>query len=72
MVCDMSTTGMTLRLERTAARVTLVQLSTEMGCHRATLHRYEGLAVVPDRVAAQYRKALAKVADPVTADKAAA
>lgn len=66
-----TTTGMELRLERTAARVTLVQLSETMGCHRATLHRYEGLAIVPDRIAAQYRKALAKVADHATVDKAA-
>jgi hypothetical protein len=68
---DMATTGMELRLERTAARVSLVQLSETMRCHRATLHRYEGLAIVPDRVATSYRKALAKVAEPATGEKAA-
>lgn len=55
------TTGMDLRLERTAARVKLGELAARMGRHPATLNRYEGRAVVPDDVAQEYRAALASL-----------
>lgn len=56
------TTGMDLRLERTAARVKLGELAARMGRHPSTVIRYEGLAVVPAQVAAAYRAALASLA----------
>lgn len=64
-------TGMDLRLERTAARVKLGVLAARMGRHPATLHRYEGLAVVPAHVAEEYRKALASLASDAREPKAA-
>lgn len=54
-----STTGLELRLERVAARVKIVDLARAMGRHRATVARYEELAVVDEEVADQYRRALA-------------
>lgn len=69
------TTGMDLRLERTAARVRLKALSARMGRHLSTLVRYEGLAVVPDPIAQEYRKALASFAqdaNPATSEQAVA
>lgn len=54
-------TGMDLRLERTAARVNVKALARRMGVHRATLHRYEGQAVVDPATAAAYRRALASI-----------
>lgn len=65
------TTGMDLRLERTAARVKLGVLAARMGRHPATLHRYEGLAVVPAQVVADYRRALASLASDATGAQAA-
>lgn len=56
------TTGMDLRLERTAARVKLGVLAARMGRHPATLHRYELMALVPVQVAVDYRAALASLA----------
>ena len=53
------TTGLELRLERTAARVTIVDLARVMDQHRATVARYEGLAVVDEVIADRYRRALA-------------
>ena len=55
----MHTSGMDLRLERVAAHVKLKDLAAAMGLHRATVARYEGLAVVPDGIAWEYRKTLA-------------
>lgn len=55
----METTGLDLRLERVAARVKLIDLSKRMGRSRATVARYEGLAVVNPDVAFLYREALA-------------
>lgn len=54
----MPITGLSLRLERVAARVKLQDLAARMGVHRATLARYEGLAVVPDLFVARYRSSL--------------
>ena len=53
------TTGIELRLERVAARVKLYQLAKVMNLHRATVARYEGLAIVDEDVAYSYREALA-------------
>lgn len=58
----MPTTGLDLRVERTAARVKLIDLAKRMGRSRATLHRYEGLAIVDPDVAVAYREALASFA----------
>ena len=59
----MHTTGMDLRLERTAARVRLGVLAARLGRHPATINRWEGAAFVsPDR-AAEYRSALASLVD---------
>ena len=55
----MVTTGMELRLERTAARVRLGVLAARMGRHASTINRWEGAAVVPAERAAEYRAALA-------------
>lgn len=66
------TTGMDLRLERTAARVKLGVLAARMRRHPATLHRYEGLAVVPAKTVAEYREALASLADDATPAEVAA
>ena len=66
------TTGMDLRLERTAARVKLGELAARMGRHPATLHRYEGLAVVPEQVTTDYRAALASLTKDATVEVAAA
>jgi hypothetical protein len=55
----METTGLDLRLERVAARIKITDLAKRMGRSRATLHRYEGLAVVDPDIAAAYRQALA-------------
>jgi hypothetical protein len=52
-------TGMDLRLERTAARVKLQDVAARMGRHPATLHRWELSAVVTAPRAAEYRRALA-------------
>lgn len=57
------TTGLELRLERVAARVKLVDLAQRMRLHRATVARYEGLAVVPEEIAYEYRTALATFRD---------
>jgi transcriptional regulator with XRE-family HTH domain len=65
------TTGMDLRLERTAARVRLQELAARMGRHPATLHRWELSAVVPATRAAEYRAALATFAEDATQPKAA-
>jgi transcriptional regulator with XRE-family HTH domain len=58
-----TTTGLELRLERTAARVKIVDLAQRMGKHRATVARYEGLAVVDEATADRYRRALATFRD---------
>ena len=55
----MATSGLDLRLERVAARVKLIDLAKAMTRSRATVARYEGLAIVPDDSAAEYRMALA-------------
>ena len=62
----MSTTGLDLRLERVAARVKLQDLAVRMRRSRATVHRYEGLAVVPAETANEYREALATFIDDAT------
>ena len=67
---DMAT-GMELRLERTAARVTLKELSARMGRHPATLHRWELAARVKPPQVAEYREALATFADDATTLQAA-
>lgn len=57
---------MDLRLERTAARVTLKALAEAIGRDYATVHRWEQSAwVSEDRVQA-YRRALATLAVPAT------
>jgi hypothetical protein len=55
----MATSGLDLRLERVAARVRLNALAARMNRHRATVARYEELAVVDDEIATEYRTALA-------------
>ncbi|MBA2558391.1 MAG: helix-turn-helix transcriptional regulator [Propionibacteriales bacterium] len=54
----MAHTGLDLKLQRTAARVQQNELAARMGRSRATVNRYEGLAVVPDGVAYAYLRAL--------------
>ncbi len=65
------TTGMELRLARVAQRVKLNDIAKRMGRSRATLHRYEGLAVVDPQVAADYHRALATLAEDATSPVAA-
>jgi DNA-binding transcriptional regulator YiaG len=62
----MALTGMDLRLRRTAARVKITDLAARMGRSRATIHRYEGLAVVPNEAALEYLDALATLQDVAT------
>lgn len=62
----MSTTGLDLRLERVAARVKLNTLAAAMKRDRRTVGRYEGLAVVPDEVADEFRTTLATLRDVAT------
>ncbi len=59
-------TGMDLKLRRIAARVQVKDLARQMGRSRATLHRYEGLMVVPADIADDYLKALDDVTDVAT------
>jgi hypothetical protein len=59
----MTTSGLDLRLERVAARVKLVDLARAMKRSRATVARYEGLAVVVDSAADEYRAGLATFRD---------
>lgn len=59
----MPTTGLDLRLERVAARVKLIDLAARMERDRRTVARYEGLAVVDEQVAGEYRIALATFRD---------
>ena len=69
------TTGMELRLERTAARVKLGVLAARIGRHPATINRWEGAVVVDGERAAEYRRALASLAHDAgtaTIDRAAA
>ena len=55
----MEITGLELRLERVAARVKLIDLAKRMGRSRATVARYEGLAIVDPDIAYLYRETLA-------------
>jgi hypothetical protein len=59
----MATSGLSLRLERVAARVKLIDLAKRMERSRATVARYEGLAIVPEDSAGEYRTALATFRD---------
>lgn len=65
-------TGMDLKLRRVAARVHMQALARQMGRSRATIHRYEGLMVVPPKVADDYLRALADIAEVETPETAAA
>ena len=67
----MATSGMDLRLERTAARVRLGVLAARMGRHASTINRWEGAAVVPADRAAEYRAALAYLVGDAEGKKAA-
>jgi hypothetical protein len=68
----MATSGLDLRLERVAARVKLNALAIRMQRHRATVARYEELAVVDDAIAADYRTALATFREVATPEVTAA
>jgi hypothetical protein len=57
------TDGMTLKLERTAARVQSKALADRMGRHRNTVVNIEGRAVVSDHLVAEYRRALASLVE---------
>ena len=59
----MATSGLDLRLERVAARVKLIDLANAMQRHRATVARYEELAIVDVEIVDDYRKALATFSD---------
>ncbi len=64
-------TGMDLKLRRTEAREQMQELAARMGRSRATIHRYEGLAVVPDDIARLYFQALVTSRDVTTEREAA-
>lgn len=68
----MATSGLTLRLERVAARVKLNKLAEQMGRDRRTVARYEGLEVVPEDVVASYRDSLATFREVATSEGNAA
>lgn len=54
---------MTLRLERTRARVTQTRLAHEMGMSRQSVTKYERLKAVPPETVRSFRIALLKCAD---------
>jgi predicted transcriptional regulator len=60
-------TGMQLKVERVKARVSIQELATRMGRHRATVTRYEGLEVVPADIVREYLDALGTSRDIATA-----
>lgn len=62
----MPISGITLRLERVAAKVTIVDLAAQMGRHRATVANYENAASVSFEVAREYRAALATLTEVAT------
>lgn len=66
------TTGMQLRLERVAARVTIRALAAELDRHPATVHRWELQAQVSEPKACEFRAGLANLADSATPEKVAA
>jgi hypothetical protein len=68
----MTTSGLDLRLERVAARVKLIDLAQAMGRHRATVARYEELAVVDAEIVAEYRSGLATFREVATDEPAEA
>ena len=51
-------TGMELKLRRIAARVQQRDVAQKMGLTRATLHKYEGMELVPDARAQAYLQAV--------------
>lgn len=53
-----STTGLALKLERTAKRVKATELAQKMGVKRQRISTIESLAVVSDDAASRYRDAL--------------
>lgn len=65
-------TGMDLRLERTAARVTLKALAEKIGRDYATVHRWEQAAWVDETRTRVYREALASLTENPSVDSAAA
>lgn len=60
-------TGLTLRLERTAARVKAQDVAREMGVTPARIGQIEALAVVTAETAARYREALGRLSGAVPA-----
>lgn len=65
------TTGLDLKLERIALRVTGQELSEQMGIHPSSLSRVENSARVTTRMAARYRTALATFGTVATRNGAA-
>lgn len=67
----MTKSGMALRLQRTAARVTVTDLAARVGVSRQTLTVWESSEVVPADKVERYEQALATFRD-VTTELAAA
>ena len=58
-IVGMPTTGLDLKLERTALRIRTKDLAAAMGVSVARISHLEGQAIVTDDAAAKYRAALA-------------
>lgn len=63
----MATTGLDLKLARTAKRVRLTDLAAQMGITHSTLSKLEARALVSDQQSDRYRRALATFPDVATA-----
>lgn len=55
----MPTTGLDLKLERTARRISVKEMALAMGVSAARISNIESRHVVTDRAASRYREALA-------------
>lgn len=67
----MPTTGLDLKLERTALRVSVKEMALAMGVSAAQISNIESRHVVTDRAAARYREALATLPTVATPTDAA-
>jgi len=64
----MTTTGLSLKLERTARRVRVGELAMAMGVSAARISNIESRDVVTDEAARRYRAALATLPAVATSD----
>ena len=68
----MSTTGLHLKITRTARRVRVIDLAARMGVVHSRVSQIEATAVVSDDAAARYLEALETFPDVATSEPQAA